>query len=325
MKILNALISLAVTISAALPMGAAAQEFPNKPVHVVMPYPAATGPDNVMRMTGEKLAKLWGQQVVIENRPGGNGWIALEAAKRSRPDGYTLLMVDAAQMSLQPHLYKQLPYDPFKDFEPVSPMFSTNYFIVVKADSKWSSVKDLVAAAKAKEGQVTYGSSGMGSPYHLGAAMLEHGSGTRMTHVPYKETPQIFVSVANGDIDWAFATASTAGPLYQAKKVKYLAIAAPSRHSAYSSVPTIAEAGGPPGIELRTWVGLFAPTGLPKNLLQKINTDVAKVMADPEIKDKLDAVGFTAWSGAASELGKALDDDYKLFGATARRVKIDLN
>ena len=235
------------------------QGYPTKPVRTVLPYSAGSGPDAVVRQVGEKLSRAWGQQLLVDNKPGANGWLAVGEVKRAAADGYTLMAVDNTHMTLQPHLYKQLPFSPTKDFEPVAPLYSTYFFIVVPADSPWKSVTDLVAAAKARKGELTYGTWGMGSVAHVGTAMLETATDTQMTHVPFKELPQLYTAVATGEVAWAFGTAATVGPLYRAKKVKLLAIAAPKRLAGYTDVPTVAEAGGPAGFELKTWVALFAP------------------------------------------------------------------
>src|SRR5919112_1717666 len=164
-----------------------AQQYPTKPVRIITPFPAGSGPDAALRLLGENLTRVWGQQVIVENRPGGNGFIAIEAAKKAPPDGYTLVQMDNSHMAVQPHLYKKIPYDVTKDFEPVGGIFRNYFFVVVPSGSKWQNVKDLVDAAKTKPGDLTYGSWFVGSPGHLGAAMLEALTGTKMNHIPYKE------------------------------------------------------------------------------------------------------------------------------------------
>ncbi|MEM5316854.1 tripartite tricarboxylate transporter substrate binding protein [Paraburkholderia sp. JHI869] len=323
LKFIRQLCALALVMAAMLPVASNAQAFPDRPVRIVLPYPPGGGPDNVMRIVGERLSKMWGQPVIVDNRPGGNGWIGINTVKLAPPDGYTLLMVDAALFCLQPHLYQNLPYDPFKDFVAIAPVFSTNYFMVVKADSPWKSVKDLLVAAKAEDGHMTYGSSGVGSQYHLGGAMLESMTGVKMTHVPYKDTMQIFTDIIGGRIDWSFATASTANALYQAKKLKFLAIAAPHRYPTYPDVPTVMESGGP-NMELRTWVGIFAPAGTAKEAADRLSSDFQKVMAEPEIQQKLNTVGLTSWSGSATDLRSALTQDYNTYGAIQNKVKIKI-
>ena len=278
-----------------------------------------------MRILGEKLSRTWGQQLVVDNKPGGNGFIAIGEAKRAAPDGYTVLQVDNTHMALQPHVFKQLPYDPMKDFEPVTPLYSTNFFIVVAANSPWKDVGDLIKAAKAAPNEITYGSWGTGSVAHVGATMLEAATDSRMMHVPFKEMGQVYSSVATGDIKWAFGTAATAGPMYQAKKVKFLALAAPKRLSGYGDVPTVSEAGGPANFEVKTWVGLFAPKGTPKAAIEKINSDVGKVLEATDVRDRLATMGFEPYAGPPSELTKAIERDSRRFGEVVKRAKISLD
>jgi tripartite-type tricarboxylate transporter receptor subunit TctC len=309
----------------AMASGIHAQTFPDRPVKVILPFPPGTGPDTVIRMVAERLGKLWGQQVSVENRPGGNGWIAMEAAKRAPADGYTLMEVDASEMTAHPYLFKKMPVDPAKDYDPISPLYRTYYYVVVAANSKWNTVGDLLAAAKAKPGAVTYGSSGIGGNLHLGGAMMEKASGTKMYHVPYKDTPQIYLAIASGDIQWAVGTASTTQPMLQAGKVKYLAVTGPQRTSTFPAIPTVAESKGPANYELQTWVGLFAPHGTPKAVINKINADVAKVIEQPEVRARLNAVGFDGLKQTPEEFHKMMEADSSKFGAIIKEMNISLD
>lgn len=304
---------------------AVAQTYPAKPVRSVAPYSPGSGPDAVMRILSERLSRNWGQQLVIDNKPGANGFIAIGDAKRAAPDGYTVLQVDNTHMALAPHLFKQLPYDPVKDFEPVAPVYFTNFFVVVAANSPWKDVGDLIKAAKAAPGDITYGSWGIGSVAHVGASMFEAATDTKMTHVPFKDMGNVYTSVATGDIKWAFGTAATAGPMFQAKKVKFLALAAPKRLAGYTDVPTVGEAGGPAGFEVKTWVGLFAPTGTPKAAIDKINADIGKVLMSADVKERLATFGFEPYIGPPSELAKAMERDSRMFGDVVKRAKISLD
>ena len=304
---------------------AVAQTYPAKPVRSVAPYSPGSGPDAVMRILSERLSRNWGQQLVIDNKPGANGFIAIGDAKRAAPDGYTVLQVDNTHMALAPHLFKQLPYDPVKDFEPVAPVYFTNFFVVVAANSPWKDVGDLIKAAKAAPGDITYGSWGIGSVAHVGASMFEAATDTKMTHVPFKDMGNVYTSVATGDIKWAFGTAATAGPMFQAKKVKFLALAAPMRLAGYTDVPTVGEAGGPAGFEVKTWVGLFAPTGTPKAAIDKINADIGKVLMSADVKERLATFGFEPYIGPPSELAKAMERDSRMFGDVVKRAKISLD
>ena len=316
---------LAIALACMVAGGVHAQTFPDKPVKIILPFPTGTGPDTVMRLVGERLTRIWGQQVIIDNRAGANGWLAMDAAKRAPADGYTLLQTDAPPMTVAPYLWKKLPYDPMKDFEAVAGMYRTYYFVTVAADSKWNTVGDLVNAAKAKPDVLTYGSSGVGGNLHLGGAMMEKAAGIKMTHIPYKETPQIYISISTGDISWAVGTASTTQPLLKAKKIKYLAIAAAKRSPLFPDVPTVAESKGPANYELQTWVGLYAPAGVPKAIVGKINADVGRVLQDPEVRAQLNAVGFEALILTPGELQELARKDSAMFKDVVKSLNISLD
>lgn len=318
---------LAAVIGAALfivALSASAQTFPTKPVRIITPFPPGSGPDSVLRIVGDKLSKTWNQSVVIENRPGANGFIAIEAAKKAPADGYTLVQMDDAHMSLQPHLYKNIPYDPARDFMPVATLFRTYFFVTVPAASSWKNMTDLINAAKAKPNALTYGSWFVGSPGHVGAAQLEAATGTQMVHIPFKEMSQLYSSVGNNDVNWAFGTAASAGPMYKAGKVRFIAVAAPKRVASYESIPTVAEAGGPANFEIRAWVALFAPIGTPTAVAAKIGEDVAKVLTDPDLKERFVAVGFEPYSITPPEMKSLMETDLKRYGEVIKRAKISV-
>jgi tripartite-type tricarboxylate transporter receptor subunit TctC len=304
--------------------GASAQQFPTKPVRIVTPFGAGSGPDAVLRVVGEKLTRHWGQQVVVENRPGGNGFIAIEAAKKAPSDGYTLVQMDDTHMALQPHLYKKMPYDIAKDFEPVATLFRTYFFVVVPSDSKWQNMKDLIEAAKAKPGDLTYGSWFIGSPGHVGAAMLEASTGTQMVHIPYKESSQLYTAVGNNEVSWAFGSAASSGPMYRARKVRYIAVAKRQRLEGYPEVPTMAEAGGPADLEVRAWVALLAPRGTPANVVAKINEDIQKLLAESDVRERFTTFGFEPYAAPASEVTKERESDFQRYGEIVKRAKISI-
>ncbi|MBN9475692.1 MAG: TctC [Bordetella sp. SCN 67-23] len=322
--ILRGAAALALALSAGH-AGAQAPAYPAKPVRVVLPYSVGSGPDAVTRLVGEKLSKAWGQPLIVENKPGANGWLAIGDVKRAAPDGLSLVVVDNTHMTLHPHLYKKLPFDPVADFEPASPVYTTNFFIVVSAKSPWNNVADLIADAKAKGGNQTYGTWGLGSVAHIGASMFQTQTGTHMTHVPFKELPQLYTAVATGEVDWAFGTAATVAQLYQAKKVKLLALAAPRRLALYSGVPTVSEAGGPANFELKTWVALFAPKGTPKAAIDAINSGVAKAVAEPDVRKQFDTFGFEAWPASAADLAQAVKADTQRFESVVKMANITLD
>ena len=285
--------------------------YPTQLVRAVLPYSAGSGPDSVMRHVGELMSKDWGQAVVVDNKPGANGWLAIGEVKRAKPDGHTLMVVDSTHMTLQPHLYKKMPFDTTRDFEPVTGLYTTGFFIVVKADSPWKNVADLVAAAKAKPGGVNYGTWGLGSVAHVGTAQFEAASGIQMTHVPFKELPHLYTSVANGEVDWAFGSAATVGPLYQAGKVRLLAYAGAKRLPGYEKIPTVGEAGGPAGLEVGTWVAIFGPKGTPKAVVERLNGAANAALQDPVVQQRLKAMGVQALGGEPQRLSSLMEDTRK--------------
>jgi tripartite-type tricarboxylate transporter receptor subunit TctC len=304
----------------------AQESYPTQTVRAVLPYSAGSGPDAVMRHVGELLSRDWGQSVVVDNKPGANGWLAIGEVNRARPDGHTLLTLDSTYMALQPHLYKKLPFDPARDFEPVAGLYSTGFFIVVGANSPWKSVADLVAAAKAKPDIVSYGSWGLGSVAHVGTAQFEAASGIRMMHVPFKELPQLYTAVATGEVDWAFGSAATVGPLYRAGKVKLLAYAGGAKRlPGYENVPTLAEAGGPAGVEVGTWVAVFAPKNTPQPVVERIHAGVAKALAQPAVRERMAGFGFEPWQARPAEVARARVADTQRYAQVVQRARIALD
>lgn len=262
----------------------AADPYPVRPVRIITPFPTGSGPDTVMRMVATRLSSRLGQNFVVENRPGGNGFIALSLAKTAAPDGYTLALASSAQLTTHTLVYRKLPYDPVRDFQPVTSLFRNSFFIVVSSQSPYRSVGDIVSAARAKPGAVSYASEFVGSPGHLGALTLASAAKVTMSHVPFKETTQLFNAVANGEVAWAFGSAATAGHLQSAGRVRYLAIRMPSRLPAYPDVPTVPESGGPAGYTLDAWVAMMAPRGTPAAVARRLHGQVASVMQEPDIR-----------------------------------------
>ncbi|APX74269.1 tripartite tricarboxylate transporter substrate binding protein [Achromobacter insolitus] len=304
---------------------AQSDKYPERPVRIVLPYSVGSGPDAVARMLGEQLTAAWKQPLIVENKPGANGWLAIGEVKRATPDGYSLAVVDNTHMTLQPQLYRNLPFDPVADFVPVAPIYTTHFFMVVSASSPWNSVTDLIAAAKSQPGKLTYGTWGMGSVAHVGTSMFQTATQTSMTHVPFKDLAQLYTAVANGEVDWAFGTAATVQNLYQAKRVKLLALAAPSRLGSYSDVPTVSEAGGPKDFELKTWVAAFAPKGTPEAVIKRINAAISQAVVAPAVRKRFDTYGFDAWPEDSAALAQARDADAARFAAVVKQANISLD
>lgn len=304
----------------------AQQQWPTKQVRIITPFPVGGGPEGVVRLVADKLSKKWGQPVIVENRPGGNGFIAINAFKTGARDGHDLIQLDNVHVSAYPHLFKSLPYDVNKDFELMAPLFRTYFFVTTATNSKYKSMGDIVAAAKANPGKLNYGSWSVGNPVHLGSALLEMQAGIDMQHVIYKETTQLYTGVANGELDFAIGTNATAGPLYRAGKLKYLAVAAPKRLSgAFKDVPTVAESGGPKDFEVTGWTAIAAPKGLPKAVQDKIRNDIVQALSEPDVKEKFASFSYEPFPVTPEQFQQFMRSESARFASIIQRTGAQLD
>ena len=298
---------------------ASAQTFPSQTLRIISPFPAGSGPDVVARIVGEKLTTIWKQPVVIDARPGANGFLAAGAVKNAAPTGYDLLIADVGHLSISPSLFKKLPYDPKTDFAPLSGIYRTSFFIVVSANSPIKTVKDLIAAA-ATPNKVTYGSNSVGGPLHLGAAQLEAATGTKMVHVPYKEISQLYAAVSTGEVDWAMGSIASAGPLLRAGKLRFIAVADRSRAQTMPNVPTFEESGGPKGVMARTWVALLAPKGTPAATVEILNKGIGEVLRMPDVVEKFANFGFVPDPTTPAALASLIESDTVVYAEMVKRT-----
>ena len=283
-----------------------AQTFPNKTVRITSPFSTGIGPDLFARALADTLQKEWGQAVVVESRPGANGFIAIDALKKSAPDGHELLILADSHLAINPSLFKKLPYNVETDMTPVGGLYRTLFFVAVKSDGPYQSILQLIAGAKANPGKLTYGSPYVGSPSHLGNAVFDFATGTQTIHVPYKEQLQIFTSIANGDLTWAIATAASTTAMVKAGRVKLIAVAANKRLPSHPEVPTVEEAGGPKDFVVAAWLALLAPQGTPQNIVRKISADTQKALANPDMKKRIDALGFEAMPSGPEQIAEMI-------------------
>src|SRR5438552_13367064 len=295
-------------------------QFPSRTVRITMPHSSGVAPSIFMRLIAEKLAAAWGRQVIVENRPGASGFIAIEAVKGAPRDGHELLALANSHLTINPSLYRKLPYDPENDFVPVAMALYASFFVTVATNGPYQSVRAPIAAAKANPGAFTYSSSYVGSPSHLGAAEFEYLTGTKMVHVPYKDQSQMYIGIANGDIHWAFSTIGSALPLIKAGRIKVIAVAAKKRIASAPDVPTVEEAGGPQSFEIDSWIGLVAPRGTPAEVVRKINADVNRLMADPEVLERMKLFGFEPAAMMPDEMAAVIRADTLKNAATVRRT-----
>ncbi len=298
--------------------------YPNKPVTITTAFAAGSGPDAVLRQVSDKLSKLWNQPVLVNNKPGGGGFIAMDAVQRLPADGYQLLQLDSEHLAAVPYLYKSKNFVTLQTFDPVATLFRTPFFIAVPTESKWQNVKDLIADAKASPGKISFGSWGIGSPGHLGGEEIELLSEIDMTHVPFREVSQLYTSVGTGDVQWALASIPSSAGVFKVGKIRYIAIAAPKRVPQMPNVPTVGEAGGPKGLDVNSFVVLVAPKGLPADISARINADVQKVLADPEIKARFNTFAFETLNWSADEIRKQADIKSRIYGKLVQRKNISL-
>lgn len=315
----------AAVLCLAATSAAFAQAGPKGTVRLSSVFPTGSGPDSVARMVAEKLQARWGQTVVVEAKPGGAGVLAINSMKGAPPTGNDLVVVDVGNLSINPLIFRKLAYDPQKDLVPVAVLYKTAFFVTVAADGPYKSLKDLQAAAANKAKPLTYGSNAVGGPLHLGAARFESAIGAEMLHVPYKETSQLYASVATGEVNWAFGSIATAGPLVRAGKLRFLAVADRTRSAAMPEVPTLEEAGGPKALDALTWVALMAPAGTPANVAAEINNAVNEALSLPDLKEKFAAFGFVPSPGPVQQVVGLMRGDRARYAEVLTRVKVSID
>lgn len=281
--------------------GANAQAWPTKPIRWVVPYgPGST--DILARVIAPKVSTALGQQIVVENRPGAGGSVGSEQVAKGAADGYTILMGTAASHAVNPALYSKVGYDAAKDFAPVINLASIPNVVIVNPQLAYKTIPDLIAAAKAKPGTITYSSNGSGTSQHMSAALFEMLTGVKMVHVPYKGSSEGVIAVTRGDVNVMFANMPPSLPLIKDGRVRPIAVTTAQRLSAFPDLPTVAETGVP-GYEVSTWFALFAPAATPQEIVQRLNREFAAALADADIREKLMAQGYTINGGSPQDLG----------------------
>ncbi|KRC73073.1 Tripartite tricarboxylate transporter family receptor [compost metagenome] len=308
MKKRNCIAGVFIAMGLALGGGAAlAAGYPDKPVTLVVPYPPGGATDVIARLIAEKLPAAWGQQVIVNNRPGAGTTVAAEAVARSPGDGYTLYMTTAAH-TISASLYKKLNYDPLKDFAPLT-LTSTIPLVLVTAPSlPVKNLDELIAYAKASPQGLSMASTGNGTPQHLTGELFKAKAGLNLVHVPYRGDAPMLTDLIGGQVQMAFVTLSAALPHIQSGKLKAIALAHPRRVEAIAQVPTMAEAGMKQ-FEAATWFGLFAPSSMPADLREKIYTDVAKIVATPEMTKKLQDMGGDVNNSSPQQFQAFINDE----------------
>jgi tripartite-type tricarboxylate transporter receptor subunit TctC len=277
------LAALAAIMVSLAPPGARADDYPTRTIRVIVPFGAGGPTDVFTRVIGEELRKALGQPVVLENRPGAGTIIGTTEAAKSAPDGYTLLMVSATQTTVET-LNPNKPYKLLREFVPVAPLMNSELVMVVPAKVAANSLKDFIALAKAKPGQLNYASSGPGSNYHMAAELLKNLAGIDIVHVPYKGSTGARNDIISGQIEMMFDSVPTMAPMIESGRVKALATSGRVRSPVLPEVPTLAEAGVP-GYEATIWIGVMAPAGTPRGIVDTLNREINKILARPDIQD----------------------------------------
>lgn len=285
-----------------------AANYPAKTIRMIVPSAPGSGPDIMARLIGQKLTEAWGQQVVVEARPGAGGIIGSEAAAKAAPDGYTLIMGNAGSHSVNPSLYRKLPYDPLKDFAPVALVSSAPNILIVHPSVPVKSAKELIALAKARPGELTFGSGGNGSTAHLSGEMFRTLAGIRIVHVPFKGAPAAVLGVITGEISMAILNLPPALPHVRSGKLKALGVSTPKRSAAVPDLPTIAESGLP-GYSATAWYGVLAPAGTPRGIILKLNAEIVKSLGTEEMKKRIAADGGEVIGSTPEEFTTVMKTD----------------
>jgi tripartite-type tricarboxylate transporter receptor subunit TctC len=293
----------AACVFAALPAAAQAPAYPAKPVRIINPFAPGGATDQLARLMAQKLSELWGQSVVVENRPGASGAIGLEAVAKSPPDGYTLAIATQTTHAANPALFAKLPYDPVRDFAPLTLAGSTPLALMVQPSLPVTDVSGLIAHLRVNPGKLTYASGGNGTSQHLTMELMKSMTGTFVVHIPYKGAGPALVDFLGGQTSIMFDNLPTAMPHVKSGKVRALAVSTAKRSALAPELPTMAESGLA-GFDLATWFAFFAPAATPKEITTKIAADMQRALAQPDVKERLLAAGVDVVGSTPEELAR---------------------
>jgi tripartite-type tricarboxylate transporter receptor subunit TctC len=291
-------------LAVGMPLAAAAQAWPTKPVKIVVPFNAGGATDVVARLLAQKLGEAWGQSVIVENRPGAGGNIGADVVAKSPPDGYTLLMTSGSIVTVNQHMYKSLPYDPAKDLAPITNVATGPQVIAVSADVPAKDLREFIAYAKANPKKVNMGSAGMGTQTHLAAENFALSAGIDVTHIPYKGESAALTDLMGGQIQLVTPNLGASVSLIQQGRLKALAVTSPQRSPQLPDVPAVAEVI--PGFENAGWFGLMAPAGTPREVIDRVQRDSAKILTSEEFRGKLAQQGMVPVANTPSEFAAAI-------------------
>ena len=301
-----------------------AQDFPNKPIRFVVPYAPGGASDVTARLLGQKMTDAWGQTVAVDNRAGANGIVALELVSKAPADGYTILMANLGPNAINPAVYSRLPYDPVKGFAPVTLTTLVPNILVINPYLPARNLKEVFALAKAKPGQMSYGTGGYGSSNHLSMELLKSMAGVNITHVPYKGDVPAMIDAMAGQIEMSVPTVVAASPYVKSGKLRAIAVTSSKRVGSLPDVPTVA-AAGVPGFESVSWGGVMAPGGTPAFVVNKLNAEIVRILRLPEIQERLQALGAEVVGGSPAEFSAYLEAEIAKWSKVARAAGVKLD
>ena len=302
-------------------LAAAQQGYPNKPIRMVVPLAAASAVDNAARIVAQRMSANMGQQIVIENIPGAAGLIGTDRVAKAAPDGYTLGGFNDSIMTMLPNMHANLSWDILKDFEPVSLVATIEWGLVANNDAPYRNAGDLIAAARGRPGQINFGSGGNGSPQHIAMALFASSAGITLTHVPYKGATQAALGVAAGDVPVAFQGLATVAGLARGGKLKLIGVATAAPLPQFPEAPTVSTSGLP-GFQFNSWFTVMAPAGTPRDIVMRLNAEIVKALADPEVREKLRDQGLTVRGTSPEELAIAMREQLARYARLFKEANI---
>lgn len=321
-KMLRRFLPILLLISAA-GAHAQAQNYPNKPVKLLIPLAAGSAVDVVARIVANKMGETLGQSFVVENEPGAAGLLGMRTGARAAPDGYTILATNDSVITMLPNMRKDAGYDPFKDFVPITQIVGIQWVLAVNPSLPAKSVKELIALAKEKPGTIDYASGGYGSPQHIAGEMFQRAAGIRLTHVPYKGVTPAVTDVVGGHAPMMFTALSTVAPFMADGRIRILAATSPERMPQLPDTPTMQEAGVP-GFKFNTWCAMLAPAGTPRPIVDRLNAAAAAALKDPAIRKRLIELGYDVIGDTPEQLGAFMHEEYRRTGDLIRAANIHI-
>jgi tripartite-type tricarboxylate transporter receptor subunit TctC len=323
MKLSVALACAAFTLAPAIAHAQGAAAFPSKPIRLIVPYPPGGGSDTIARPLAQRLTENLKQQVVIDNRGGASGNIGMELAAKAPPDGHTIVFALTAQLAVNPALFKKIPYDPVKDFEPITLLASGPYVLVVHPSLPAKSLKELLALARVRPGQLTYASSGNGSGGHLANELLNHMANVKMLHVPYKGGGPALVDLLAGNVQVLFATWLSGKPHIETGRIRALGVSTARRLTGVD-IPTLAESGLP-GFDAGVWYAYLAPAGTPKDIVAKLNAEILRAAGHPEFRKVLTNAAIELIGSTPEELSKFMKSEISKWAKVVKEANVQVD